>query len=191
MRFTRVRRRAREGYFSALSYYYSRRCQIVGARFLVKGLCQIRNAGTIEISEACMLDSTWASPIKISVRSDARLVIGSHVYINRGTSIDCAIDIEIREDSLVGPEVMIMDEDGHPMNWRARHEYRPRVKADRLGAPVLLERGVWIGARATVLKGVTIGEYSVIGTGSVVTRSIPPRSFAAGVPARVIHELPE
>jgi maltose O-acetyltransferase len=51
---------------------------------------------------------------------------------------------------------------------------------------IILEDNVWLGARVTILKGVTIGHDSVIGAGSVVTKSIPPRSVAVGVPASVI-----
>jgi maltose O-acetyltransferase len=53
----------------------------------------------------------------------------------------------------------------------------------------VLEENVWLGARVVVMSGVTIGEGSVIGAGSVVTRDIPARTIAAGVPAKVIREL--
>lgn len=56
-------------------------------------------------------------------------------------------------------------------------------------APIVLENGVWLATRVIVLRGVSIGEGSRIGAGSVVTHSIPPHTFAAGVPARVIHSL--
>jgi maltose O-acetyltransferase len=56
-------------------------------------------------------------------------------------------------------------------------------------APIVLEENVWIGIRAIVLRGVTIGQGSVIGAGSVVVNDVPPRSLAAGVPARVIRTL--
>ena len=60
---------------------------------------------------------------------------------------------------------------------------------DTASGPIILEENVWLGARVIVLRGVTVGAGSVIGAGSVVTRDIPPRSVAAGLPARVIRAL--
>jgi acetyltransferase-like isoleucine patch superfamily enzyme len=56
-------------------------------------------------------------------------------------------------------------------------------------APVTIEDRVWIGARAMVLKGVTIGHDSIIGAGSIVTRDVPPLCVAVGQPARVIRRI--
>ncbi|MGE3273401.1 MAG: DapH/DapD/GlmU-related protein, partial [Chloroflexota bacterium] len=58
-------------------------------------------------------------------------------------------------------------------------------------APVTIEDRVWIGARAIILKGVTIGQDSVIGAGAIVTKSVPPRSVVVGPAARVIRSLPQ
>ncbi|MBI5303617.1 MAG: hypothetical protein HY868_15890 [Chloroflexi bacterium] len=54
--------------------------------------------------------------------------------------------------------------------------------------PVRIERGAWIGARAIILKGVTIGEGAVVGAGAVVTHSVPPRSLAVGNPAQIVRQ---
>jgi len=75
-----------------------------------------------------------------------------------------------------------MDNDFHRLEPERRNE-RPD------SAPIILEDNVWLGARVIVLKGVTIGEGSVIGAGSVVTKDIPPRSLAVGMPAKVIKTL--
>jgi acetyltransferase-like isoleucine patch superfamily enzyme len=56
-------------------------------------------------------------------------------------------------------------------------------------APIILEENVWLGARVIVLRGVTIGAHSVSGAGSVVTRNIPPRSVAVGLPGRVVKSI--
>jgi maltose O-acetyltransferase len=62
--------------------------------------------------------------------------------------------------------------------------------AEKLAHPVVIGARVWIGGATVILPGVTIGEGSTIGAGSVVTRDVPPRSVAAGNPCRVIRTLP-
>jgi maltose O-acetyltransferase len=75
-----------------------------------------------------------------------------------------------------------MDNDFHRMEPERRLE-RPESR------PIAIEDNVWLGARVTVLGGVTIGEGSCVAAGSVVIDDVPPRSLAAGVPARVIRTL--
>ena len=58
-------------------------------------------------------------------------------------------------------------------------------------APIVLGRGVWVGANATLLQGVTVGDHAIIAAGAVVTRDVPPRTIVAGVPARVIRHIKE
>jgi acetyltransferase-like isoleucine patch superfamily enzyme len=55
--------------------------------------------------------------------------------------------------------------------------------------PIILERNVWLGARTIVLPGITIGEDSCVGAGSVVTKDVPPRTFVAGAPAQHVRSL--
>ena len=73
------------------------------------------------------------------------------------------------------------------MDWRdgGKHDWETTNSS-----PVIIKKGVWIGARSIVLKGVTIGEGAVIGSGSVVTKDIPPYTINAGNPARVIRYIP-
>ena len=103
--------------------------------------------------------------------------IGNGTYLNRNTEIVAAVSVEIGRDCKIGRDVIVMDTDQHPLPGRA------------VGLPVTIEDRVWIGARAIVLKGVRIGHDSVVGAGSVVTRSVPPCSVVAGQPARVIRAL--
>ena len=77
---------------------------------------------------------------------------------------------------------MMLDNDFHRVEPERRLE-RPPSK------PIIVEDNVWIGARVIVMAGVTVGEDSCVGAGSVVTSDVPPRTLAAGVPARVIREL--
>ncbi len=119
--------------------------------------------------------SLW-SGVRIEVKAGARLHFGRGTYVNRDAVIVCHDSIRIGANCKIAYGVVMMDTDEHPVPG-----------STRLTAPIELGDGVWIGARAIVLKGVTIGEGAIIGAGSVVTRDIPARSIAAGQPARVIR----
>ncbi|NCB43714.1 MAG: acyltransferase, partial [Clostridia bacterium] len=95
-----------------------------------------------------------------------------------GTTIRCASLIKLGENVRCGSNTLIYDTDGHSDD--------PRSGPD---APVTIGDNVWLGGNVTVLKGVNIGEGTLVGYGSLVTRSLPARVVAAGVPARVIRTL--
>lgn len=95
----------------------------------------------------------------------------------------------------MGGDCILMDSDAHSLDWRVRDSgemvspKQSRDNAEAKCAPIVIEDHVLIGARSIILKGVTIGEGSVIGAGSVVVKSIPPHCIAAGNPAKVIKLL--
>jgi acetyltransferase-like isoleucine patch superfamily enzyme len=133
-------------------------------------LPSIDNRGRIEI-ENCAL----YSGVRLECWPGATIHIGNGTYLNRNTEIVAAEQVWIGRDCKIARDVIIMDSDQHPL-----------PNGTLVAAPVLIEDRVWIGARAIVLKGVTIGHDAVIGAGSVVTRSVPPQVVAAGVPARIL-----
>ena len=121
-------------------------------------------------------------PIELAVEDGAELVIGDRTFINYGVSIGATKSITIGAECNLGPYVNIVDTDFHGLEPERRHE-RPTPRPVRIGD------NVWLGVRVIVLPGVSIGDGSVIGAGSVVTDDIPPRSLAVGAPARVIRSL--
>ena len=114
---------------------------------------------------------------------NARITIGSRTHTSNNISIVAKESIEIGEGCQIGDQVTIYDSDFH--------EIAPEVRNESEGtpAPVVIGGNVWLGSRVMVLKGVHVGDHSVIAAGSVVTKSIPARCLAAGIPARVIREI--
>lgn len=120
----------------------------------------------------------------------SEITIGNHV----GISSSC---IRIKERLTIGNHVnigancIIMDTDVHQLDYLVRRGEKPLdasdVRTTIQSAPVTIEDDVWIGANCIILKGVTIGARSIIGAGSVVTKSIPADSIAAGNPCKVIR----
>jgi maltose O-acetyltransferase len=106
------------------------------------------------------------------------LTFGKRVFLNQGVRIVCTMGVSIGDGCQIGDETVILDNDFHGAGG-----------GDAKRARVQIEEDVWLATRVIVLRGVTIGKGSVVGAGSVVTRSIPPFSFAAGTPARVIKSL--
>lgn len=116
----------------------------------------------------------------------AEILIGEHVGISGG-AICAKKSIRIGAYSVLGSNVVLADNDFHPIRPEGRRYNRndrdiPALEID-------IRDNVWIGADSYILKGVTIGENSVIGAMSVVTKSIPPNCVAAGNPAKVIRHL--
>lgn len=109
----------------------------------------------------------------IRVFEGATLTIGE-VFAMPRTQIRCKKEITIGNNVAIAREVLIMDSDAHPTSDR---------DMDR---PVRIGDHVWIGSRATILKGVNIGDGAIVAAGSLVTKDVPPRTMVAGVPARII-----
>ncbi len=119
--------------------------------------------------------------------------IGKNTFFNFNFTCQDDTEVEIGENCDFGPNVTIVTP-LHPMLADERKKLMcPDGEARRLcwAKPVHIGNGCWICANVTILPGVTIGENCVIGAGSVVTKSIPANSFAAGNPCRVIRTLSE
>lgn len=153
----------------------------VGARVRLAGRARIVNEGTMIIGERVQIFSALATT-ELVTGPEGTLEIGDRTFVNSGCSFGALKLVRIGPNCQIGPHTMILDNDFHRIEPERRLE-RPESR------PVILEENVWIGARAIILPGVTIGAGSCIGAGSVVTRDVPPRTFAAGVPARPVSEL--
>jgi maltose O-acetyltransferase len=164
-----------------MARWYLRRATSVGTRVRLRGRPIVLNRGRLLIGGRVQLVST-AAKLELVVFPGGTLEVGERTLLNYGGSIAAADSIRIGSRCLIGTHAIIMDNDFHRIEPERRLE-RPESK------PIVIEDNVWLGARVTVLGGVTIGEDSCIAAGSVVVDDIPKRSLAGGVPARVIRAL--
>lgn len=123
----------------------------------------------------------------IFVDKNAILQIGDHVGISQ-TAIICHQKITIGNHVKIGGGVCIYDTDFHSLDTKLRMNEQTDLK-NKEKKEVVIEDHVFIGAHSLILKGVIIGENSVIGAGSVVTKSVPPNQIWAGNPAKFIRNL--
>ena len=141
-------------------------------------------------------DGTSVRAVMVLERENAVIRIGSRSQIGGRTLLDASERIEIGDDVLVSFDVLITDNDSHSLRFSERvNDVADWTQGTKdwthvARAPVRLGDKTWIGARAIILKGVTVGEGAMVAAGSVVTRDVPPWTLAAGNPARPIRELP-
>ncbi|MFZ5446240.1 MAG: acyltransferase [Myxococcota bacterium] len=152
----------------------------VGEGVRCRGWPRIENHGHISIGDNVELISLNMVPVELATSPGGRLRLGNGTLLNYGVSIGCSGSVTVGERGLIGPYAMIIDSDFHDLHDRMK---RPPPR------PVVLEDDVWIGAKAVVMPGVTIGRASVVGAGSVVTHDVPPFTVVAGVPAKVVKKI--
>ena len=122
--------------------------------------------------------TTLFPPFHINYGKHTR--IGRNVFIN----FDCVFldlgGITIEEGVFLAPKVSLLTE-GHPLSPQARHSLT--------AGPIRIKKNAWIGANATILQGVTIGENAVVAAGAVVHKDVPDNAVVGGVPAKVIKTV--
>ncbi len=114
----------------------------------------------------------------------SNIVLGTKVFFNFNCVVLDVMPVTIGDNVLFGPAVQIYTAT-HPISAVERRKWLESAR------PITIGSDVWVGGGAVICPGVTIGDRSVIGAGSVVTRDIPPDVFAAGNPARVVRRLDE
>ena len=149
-------------------------CTIIGKKNMIIGEECFFGAGT----ELVTLDSHFTQKLNPS------LVIGNHVRMTTRCRVTCAGNMTIGNDVLMAPEVFITDHN-HGMDPTFSGGYSPQPLSVK---DVNIGEGVWLGQRACVLPGVTIGAHSIIGANSVVTHDIPPYVIAVGSPAKNVKK---
>jgi acetyltransferase-like isoleucine patch superfamily enzyme len=151
----------------------------VGRRVKVERGTRLDLNGIVELGDRVLI----STDVGIGLNgSSPVLCIGSGTYLQPRTRINVRERVEIGAYCAISWDVDILDTDFHGI-------VEMDGSTSSISTPVIIQDRVWIGAGAKVLKGVTIGHDSVIAAGAVVTKSFPPHSLIAGVPARRIKEI--
>jgi acetyltransferase-like isoleucine patch superfamily enzyme len=158
-----------------------RRADSVGARVRLRGRPAVTNNGRMVIGPNVQLVSTIAT-LELVTEPDGLLEVGERTLVNFGCSLVATELVRIGARCHIGPHSMLLDNQYHRVEPERRLERPP-------SEPIIVGDNVWIGARSILLPGVTVGNDSCIGAGSVVTSDVAPRTLVAGVPARVIRGL--
>lgn len=108
------------------------------------------------------------------------ITIGKNVFINHACSFLDMGGITIEDNVLIGPKVNLITEN-HPLN--------PDDRKTLICKPIVIKRNAWIGAAATILPGVTIGENAIVAAGAVVSKDVPANTIVGGIPAKIIKTV--
>lgn len=172
-----------------------------GQNMCILGKMNVINQGKIAIGDNFMMtNSHGINPISSNLQGafytelEGRIRIGNNVGMS-STRMWIRNSLTIGNNVNIGACVLIIDTDSHQMDYRMRRRdaserfTKAELQDNIKSAPITIEDDVWIGAHCIILKGVTIGARSIIGAGSVVTKSIPADCIAAGNPCRIIRTI--
>jgi len=141
-------------------------------------------SGPISLGDFANVITTSDNRVRLSIWTDKKGIkgirIGNYCLICPGVRISAASDIKIEDSCMLASGVYITDADWHGIYNRV---------SPGTNAPVRLEENVWVGDRAVICKGVTIGKNSIIGASAVVVTDIPENTVAAGNPAKPVKSL--
>jgi acetyltransferase-like isoleucine patch superfamily enzyme len=158
----------------ARARWFLRKVGKVGRKAIVLGRPTV-DATDLELGDNFKV---WSGHRQTLISGGGRIRIGDRVFINCGTVLLSVLEVTIGDDVALANEVYIMDSNSHGVEGR-----------DHVEAPVHIGDGTWVGARAMILPGVTIGKRVVVAAGSVLTRDVPDEVLVAGNPAQVIRPL--
>ncbi len=165
---------------------------LVGNNLKIKGKIIIKNKGKIGLGNNVLINNHSAyNPVGLphqtilaTLNKDAYIYIGDGAGIS-GASIVAAQKVSIGNNVLIGGGVGIWDTDFHPLSSAMRNIHRTKEAKSK---PIIIGNNVFIGARAIILKGVTIGNEAVIAAGSVVNNDVPTGYLCFGNPMQLINK---
>jgi len=161
-------------------------CAAVGSGLLIDRLPAIGGRGTIILGDNVRLAGVISFGFLNRWIEAPELVIGDQTFIGHGCAISVGSSVRIGKHCLLAGCVSVSDYDGHPTDAALRRTSpAPRESIK----PVVIGDDVWIGAGSRILKGVSIGDRSIVAAGAIVTKPVPPDVIVAGNPARIVKHL--
>ena len=153
--------------------------------------------GILSIGDKCLINGSI-----VLERSESKIEIGGNSFLGFSSTLNARKSISIGSNVLIAEQCLIQDHNSHAIDYLARrndinlaiarHIGNPKMDKDFSQVterPVHIGNDCWIGYRSIILKGVTIGDRSIVAAGSVVTNSLPGDIIAAGNPARIVKKL--
>lgn len=179
--------------FWRVFYYeplFRTRCRKVGERLMLFGGIPVIDGNLqITLGDDCDVygKSTFAST---RVYDEPELIVGNQTHLGYGLTISVGQRVEIGNHVLISGGCFLADNDGHPYDYKARRKETHQPVTKEQIQPIKIEDDCWIGSQCIILKGVTLGQGSIVGSNSLVSKSVPPFCIVGGVPAKIIKELP-
>lgn len=147
-------------------------------------------AEAIQVADNCVIRGILRAEFKGAIE------IGAFVYVGDGSLLSAANRIDIGEGTLLAHNVQIFDNDTHPTDavqrvadFKKKLGIRPEITINIANAPVSIGKRCWIGMNSIVMKGVKIGDDTIVASGSVVVSDLPSNVVAAGNPAKPIKTM--
>jgi acetyltransferase-like isoleucine patch superfamily enzyme len=156
-----------------------------GRNFQTNGRLVIQGPGRVEFGDDVNAWCHAEKNVLITYTPDSRITIGGGTRLN-GAGMMAYTRIEVGPRCILGSTI-VFDSDFHPLEPSRRHD----PVAPVLSAPIRIGENVWLAGQSAVLKGVTVGDNSVVAFRAVVSSAVPPNVVVAGNPARVVKSLEE
>lgn len=151
-----------------------------GKNFVCNWRLKIKGPGFVTFGDNVNLWAHAEPNQFLTFTPSAQIVIGNSCRLN-GVTLQARTSVVVQDQAMIGSAV-IMDNDFHGLNPARRNENIPTK-------PIVIGKNAWVAGQAAILKGVEIGENSVIGFRAVVTKNVPANTVVAGNPAKIIKEL--
>lgn len=162
-------------------------CESIGDGFQMESLPYIQGRGRMVLGRRVRLSGKSSFGFAGRGGAPPELIVGDGVFIGHQCGFNIGRSVRIGDHCLLAGGVRVYDMDGHPLDAAERRRGQPTPPAGI--RPVVIGDDVWIGAGAFILKGVVIGDRSIVAAGSVVTRPVPADVVVAGNPAVIVKQL--
>lgn len=174
------------------AYVFKKRATLLGVNYIFGKYSGISLSDGSKSTDIVIYDHVWIYGI-LQSQNNGKITMEEYTKIGYGTIIRCVNSVTIGAFTAIADNVVISDNNNHPINPEYRLYMRMQPENDdsrkwkhSSNAPIVIGKNCWIGQNVRIQRGVTIGDNSIIAANSVVTKSVPANSIAGGNPAKVL-----